>query len=115
MSFAPKAKTFTVPCYVARSTARKAEFAQNTFAWDANRALRLLESLEFFVDTARAGTFSTVARHRGLTVSSVPRQGHPFALDELYRHQLMAMAFAVLNERHALLFIWRLQAVGLVT
>lgn len=35
---------------------------------------RLVENLEFFVDTVRAGTFSTVARQRGLAVSSVARQ-----------------------------------------
>jgi DNA-binding transcriptional LysR family regulator len=35
---------------------------------------RLVENLEFFVDTVRAGNFSTVARQRGLAVSSVTRQ-----------------------------------------
>lgn len=35
---------------------------------------KLVENLEFFVETVRAGTFSTVARQRGLAVSSVARQ-----------------------------------------
>lgn len=36
--------------------------------------LRSMDNLEVFVDTVRAGSFSSVARRRGLAVSSVARQ-----------------------------------------
>lgn len=65
----------------------------------ANMNTKTLENLDVFVDVVRAGSFSTVARQRGLAVSSITRQID--ALEESLQVALFTRSTRSLNPTKA--------------